>query len=125
MNDDIYNIINDSITYIRNYYLDYQDYIESFEFPRIDYLFLIKNISLLYKALNISKEILDKWYKDKDEKYLFYSIICIPEKIMFSKDIYKNIVKINRLFNHTNNSIKFVLEKNKEDEKTNSNKFNE
>ena len=95
MNDDIYNTINDSITYIRNYYLDYQDYIESFEFPRIDYLFLIKNISLVYKSLNISKDKLDKWYKNNDDKYLFYSIICIPERMMFSKDIYENIVILN------------------------------
>ena len=37
--NDIYNATSELIDYLRDYYLDIQDYIEDYDFPRIDYLF--------------------------------------------------------------------------------------
>lgn len=121
--EELYKIIDDRITYIMNYYLDYQDYIENFEFPRVDYLFLIKNISIFYKSLNLSKEKINQWYMDNDVENLFDSLICIPKKIIFSKDIYENTVVINRELKRINKIKKINLEKNEKYKETNKQEF--
>lgn len=106
--NDIYNATLELIDYLRDYYLDIQDYIEEFNFPRIDYYFLINNISIFYSSLNISKIYLDK-FKDTDEiEYLIYSMYFIPEKIIFNKSIYNNFLTIKR-------NINYMLKEYKED----------
>ena len=64
----IYNSINDKINFLMNYYLKLQDELECILFPRYDYLLLLENISLFYRALNITKEKIDYWYSIKSKK---------------------------------------------------------
>lgn len=187
--DQLYNNINKEIEYTRNYYLDLQDYIEEYPFPKIDHLFLIKNISMIYQILLLSKKKLDEWYNMKklnlrksyiigdnnsldnfrfcDNSYfinynkchedifiydlvylyknevlnvdfievfnlykekilledeeinLFKALICIPNKITFSKDMYENTIKINNLLDYISRTFSIVLEKNEENQEAN------
>lgn len=61
----LYNDIKEKITYLRNYYLDLQDFLETREFMSpAEYLLMI-NISTFYKALRFSEGEVDNWYKEK------------------------------------------------------------
>lgn len=64
---EIYEKNQANISYLNNYYYDLQDYIESKVYMSpADYL-LIRNISRIYKSLNFSKVMLEKWYNEKQK----------------------------------------------------------
>ena len=67
--ENIYKTILNDIDYQMNYYLDLQDYIEKFSFPRIDYYYLLLHISLLYKTIQKARHYLDLWYQKKILKF--------------------------------------------------------
>ena len=108
------NILKESIDYLRNYYLDWQDYIERFSFPRMDYYYLLINISSFYKVLDLLSKKLEEW-DNEDEISLFYILSYMPKKIIFSKNIYSNFRIIREALEHN----KLVLEENKEYQETN------
>ena len=105
------SIIKDTIEYLRDYYLDWNDYIERFSFPRMDYYFLLINISSFYKMIDKSFYYLDKYNENNDFLYLVYVLIVMPKKITFTNNIYNNFKIIRESLNY--NSL--VLEKYKED----------
>ena len=105
--------INNKIEYLMNYYLDLQDYIERFSFPRIDYYYLIKNISKFYEVLEKSKYYLDN--NDKEN-----ALKLLPQKIEFTNNTYQNTVIIKHALDH----IEKRLEEDKEYEKTKKEEFN-
>ena len=105
------SIIKDTIEYLRDYYLDWNDYIERFSFPRMDYYFLLINISSFYKMIDKSFYYLDKYNENNDFLYLVYVLIFMPKKITFTNNIYNNFIIIRESLNY--NSL--VLEKYKED----------
>ena len=109
MNKDLYDSLEETLGYLRDYYLDWQDYIERFSFPRMDYYFLIINISSFYKMIDLAFSRLEKWDKE-DELELLYIFICIPKKIHFTDNIYSNIKIIRNCLNYNN----LVLKKYKE-----------
>jgi len=109
------NIIKETIEYLRDYYLDWNDYIERFSFPRMDYYFLLINISSFYKMIDKSFFYLNKYNEDDDLIYLVYVFIFIPKKIVFSNCIYDNFKIIRNCLNYNN----LVLEKYKENQETN------
>lgn len=104
------SIIKDTIEYLRDYYLDWNDYIERFSFPRMDYYFLLINISSFYKMIDKSFYYLDKYNENNDFLYLVYVLIFMPKKITFTNNIYNNFKIIRESLNY--NSL--VLEKYKE-----------
>ena len=65
---EIYETQNKIIDERIKYYLDLQDYIDELEYPLPEYYLLIKNISKIYKLLNISKLKIDSWYKNINNK---------------------------------------------------------
>jgi hypothetical protein len=70
--DEVKKIYEDKIVEIDNmmkYYLDLQDYIEEMSFPTAGYYLLIKNISKIYELLRRSRNYLDRWYSDGDNKF--------------------------------------------------------
>ena len=101
-----YRELEDKINYIMNYYLDWQDYIERFSFPRIDYYYLIKNISIIYESIKKAKNYLDK---DIEKAQTF-----IPPKIDFNNKTYQNTVSIKYVLDNIEN----LLEKEKENQET-------
>ena len=105
------SIIKDTIEYLRDYYLDWNDYIERFSFPRMDYYFLLINISSFYKMIDKSFYYLDKYNENNDFFFFFYVLIFMPKKITFTNNIYNNFKIIRESLNY--NSL--VLEKYKED----------
>ena len=186
------NILHD-IDYQMKYYLDLHDYIESFSFPRVDYYYLLLNISNIYKILQKSRYYLDLWHQKKifkirkcysihnvsfanfcfskssyfldftdcfkdfifsdfisfykkevlsvDMIYLFdyyqkniflseeefvllKAFICIPKKLVFTKNIYDNTVSIYYLLEYIENTNSF-LEKYEKNQETNKDKFEE
>lgn len=107
----LYKRLNKKIDYLMDYYLDWQDYIERFSYPRMDYHYLIVNISSFYTMLNIAKNNLSDWYNNKTK--LIYSLICIPNKIKLSSNIYNNILIIKKSLDYNDKVFLFFLEKNK------------
>lgn len=63
---ELYETIKKEIDYLKNYYLDIQDYIETKEFMSPAEYLLMRNISNIHKALNYSSFKLDSWYKQKE-----------------------------------------------------------
>lgn len=185
---EIYQDISSRIEKEINYYLDFQDRVEEIDsFPRLDYYYLLNNVSLLYQILYFAKEKLDVWFRGDSiilksfcinnvsfsnfrfgeksffidckgstvqnivyniedfyrENYLecsmmeffsiyeknnllsffdwnlFFSLICIPRRIVFSNDVYQNTVCIQKTLKYIDNTFQFVLEKDKEYQKTN------
>ena len=110
MNNDLYDVLKETIEYLRDYYLDWQDYIERFSFPRMDYYFLIINISSFYKMIDLSFYRLEKWDKE-DEIELFNILACIPKKIYFTNSIYNNFGIIRKCLNYND----LILKKYKND----------
>lgn len=111
MNDE-YKNVKDKIEYLRNYYLDLQDYIERFSFPRIDYYYLIKNISQFYVVLDKAKVILDSGDIVQAKK-------IIPKKLEFKNSIYQNTVSIK----YALDEVKKNLKENKENQEADESKF--
>ncbi|MBQ9019322.1 MAG: hypothetical protein IJ097_03295 [Bacilli bacterium] len=115
--NNIYNRIDKRINYLMDYYLDWQDYIERFSFPRIDYYYLINNISSFYTMLKLSKKYLKKW-NNQNNNYFFYTLMCIPNKIEFNSSSYENILKIKKELMYNEKVFKFILEEDKDYKKT-------
>lgn len=76
--DKLYDSINNKINYLTNYYLDLQDYIERFSFPRLDYHYLIVNISSFNVLLNLAKKKLDDWYESSNHEIRKSIIVGCP-----------------------------------------------
>lgn len=64
---ELFETTKEKITFLRNYYLDLQDYIETKEFMSPAEQLLMRNISNFYKALNYSEYKLNSWYKVKEK----------------------------------------------------------
>jgi hypothetical protein len=111
MND----ILKEAIEYLRDYYLDWNDYIERFSFPRMDYYYLLINISSFYKMIDLSFYRLDEYKKDDSELNLFYVLISMPKKIGFGNSIYNNFKLIRKALDYND----MVLKEYKENQKTN------
>lgn len=105
------NELKEAIEYLRDYYLDWNDYIERFSFPRMDYYYLLINISSFYKMIDLSFYKLGKYEKNNNELNLLYVLICMPKKINFTTCIYDNFKIIKESLNYNES----VLEKYKED----------
>ncbi len=56
------------ITYLRDYYLDQQDYIETKVFMSPAEQLLMRNISKIYKALNYAEYKINSWYELKSKQ---------------------------------------------------------
>jgi len=109
------NIFKETIEYLKDYYLDWNDYIERFSFPRMDYYYLLINISSFYRMIDKSFYYLDKYNEDNDILYLVYVLVFIPKKIIFTDNIYNNFKIIKDSLNYNES----VLEKYKEYQETN------
>lgn len=66
--DEQYQTIKKEISYLKNYYLDLQDYIEIKEFMSPAEYYLMINISKFHKALNYAEKKLDFWYQEKKQQ---------------------------------------------------------
>ena len=110
MND----ILKDTLEYLRDYYLDWNDYIERFSFPRMDYYYFLINISSFYIMINKSFYYLEKYNTDSDELSLIYILLYMPKKIIFTNNIYDNCRMIRECLDYNN----LVLKKYKENQET-------
>lgn len=109
------NVLKETIEYLRDYYLDWNDYIERFSFPRMDYYFLLINISSFYKMIDLSLYRLEEYEKEDNELNLLYVLMSMPKKISFTNCIYDNFKIIRESLDYN----ELVLEKYKENQETN------
>jgi len=58
-----------------------------------------------------------------DEKVLLFCLICIPIRITFTDNIYQNIVIIQNRVNYIEKTLQFLLEEDKENQKTDEEEF--
>lgn len=66
-----------------------------------------------------------KYNLNKDELELFYTLICIPERITFTKNNYLDTLRVRRLVDYVGVTLEFLLEKNKEYQKAYQEKLKE
>lgn len=64
----LYEETKTKINYLRGYYFDLQDYIETKIYMSPAEYLLMKNISKFYKALNFAEQKLDSWYQEKSKQ---------------------------------------------------------
>lgn len=107
-NEEIKKLFEETINYLKDYYLDWQDYIERFSLPRMDYYFLITNISSFYNVLDVSLNRLNDIDENNIEISLFYILKTLPIKINFNSTIYNNILFISKAIDYN----KIILEEN-------------
>ena len=91
-NEELKKLVAETIDYLRDYYLDWQDYIERFSFPRLNFL-----------------------NKDNIEISLYYILKSLTIKINFNSTIYNNILFINNALNYNDK----ILKENEKYKKTN------
>lgn len=89
------------------------------DFPIMDLLIFYKKN---YKDIDI-KSLFDEYNKKYQlmdvEKYLFFSLINIPENLNNKNDIYLDTIEVRNLVEYIDKTISFTLEENKENQKTN------
>ena len=69
-----YDDFNNRIKYLEEYYFTMQDIIENKVYPSPSEYLFIRNVSIIYSALNYSKHLVESWYKimknKKNERYV-------------------------------------------------------
>ncbi len=71
-----YDLLKNKIIYLKKYYYTLQDVIESKVYMNsVEYLF-IRNISIIYSALNYSEELLNKWNELIKKKKTIRLVFC-------------------------------------------------
>lgn len=193
---EIYEEYSSRLDYLNYYYHDLQDMVEQKVYMSpAEYLF-IRNVSLIYSALNYSKSNLKMWYEEKinqkkervvllhnkpsldhiligedkkliswehytkgspifdflhfyqknylevemtslfqmyqsrfpytpDEFLLFFSLISMPEKIVFTSNHYQNTVQVYRVVKYVEKTKDFVLKEDEKNQKEDKDKFKE
>lgn len=66
-----------------------------------------------------------KYHLNRDELELFYTLICIPWKITFTKNNYLDSLRVRKLVDYVGITLEFLLEKNKEYQKAYQEKLEE
>ncbi len=61
----IYEDTKSQLAYLRNYYLDLQDFLETKIYPSPAEYLVLNNISKFYKAINYSEQKIESWYQEK------------------------------------------------------------
>lgn len=117
-------------TGLDNFRVGEKNYFVDFKGVRKD--LVIYDLVDFYKreATNIEFSSLFDFYNSKyqltrDELYLFFAMICIPDKIIFSKSNYQDTLKVRKLVDYVFLTFSFVSEENKEDEKAYEKEFKE
>ena len=107
--------LKETIEYLRDYYLDWNDYIVRFSFPRMDYYYLLINISSFYNMIDLSLYRLEEYEKEDSELNLLYILISMPKKITFTNCIYDNFKIIKEALDYND----LVLKEYKENQEAN------
>lgn len=101
----------------KSYFIDYKDSSKGF---------VIYDLISFYKreAINVDFPSLFALYNSKyqlkvDEVNLFYAVISIPEKIVFSKNNYQDTIKVKKIVDYVLLTLSFLSKENKENQKTN------
>ncbi len=91
--------------------------------PIYDLLYFYQNdydqieISSLYETYQ------SKYQFTKEEKYLFFSLINIPNIVKLNKSNLIDTINIRKLVNYLDKTIKFTLKENEKNQKTNNKEF--
>lgn len=91
--------------------------------PIYDLLYFYQNdydqieISSLYETYQ------SKYQFTKEEKYLFFSLINIPNIVKLNKNNLIDTINIRKLVNYLDKTIKFTLKENEKNQKTNNKEF--
>lgn len=78
---EIYEESINQLNYLNSYYHDLQDYIESKQYMAPGEYLLIRNVSRIYMLLEFSRQMLEKWYDEKQKlkkSAMSFYIIILP-----------------------------------------------
>lgn len=93
-----YDYYNKEISYLGEYYQTLQDIIEQKVYMAPSEYLFIRNVSIIYEALNYSKYLVEKWYKvmkdKKTERYVYAHGKCeLSHFISADKDYFISLEK--------------------------------
>ena len=71
-----YDSYKEKINYLENYYLTLQDVVENKVYMAPSEYFFIRNVSIIYMALNYARNILEQWYKTIKTKKTERLVYC-------------------------------------------------
>lgn len=100
----------------RSYFINYKDATKG--------LVVYDLISFYRKeAINVDFLSLFSFYNSKyqlaqDEVNLFFAVICIPERVVFTKNNYQDCLMVKKIVDYVLLTLSFASEKNKENEET-------
>lgn len=120
-----YLILNNSINNFTNgkkkYFIDFKNCRK--DLVILDFLDYYKNNVFVINMNMIFKEYNNIFKLGENEKYLLFALICIPKKIVFTNDSYGDTIMVNNILNYTFETLSFLLEEDKENQKTDKNEF--
>lgn len=88
------------------------------DYPIIDLVIFYKNDYQNIEIKSLFDEYNKKYQLNKIEKYLFFSLINIPDYLIIKNDYYIDTLKVRNLIDYTEKTIRFTLEENKENQET-------
>ncbi len=92
--------------------------------PIYDFVYFYKSDYLDLEMSALFDMYQSKFLYTHDENLLFFTIISIPRKLVFTKKHYKDCYEVFKFIKYTEKTMDFVLKENQETEKTNHNEFN-
>lgn len=89
------------------------------DFPIMDLVIFYKNNFNDIDIKSLFEEYNKKYQLSNIEKYLFFSLINIPEYIVEKNDYYLDTLEVKKIIDYVNKTIEFTLEQNKENQESN------
>lgn len=95
------------------------------DIPIYDFLYFYKKDFMEVEMISLFNLYQSRFEYTYDEYLLFSSLICIPEKIEFTKNNYQNSLNVFNLVKYTNKTKDFILKENEKYKKEDKNEFQE
>ena len=89
-----------------------------------DFINFYKNEYLNIELYELFEKYQNKYKYTKDEKLLFESLISIPEKILFNKSNFENVVDVRRQIDYIEKTNLFLLKNYEKNQESNNHKMN-
>ena len=90
-----------------------------------DFLYFYKKNSLILEMQSLFQIYQSKYPFSDDEKYLFFCLILLDQKIEFTSNYYENTVLVQNRVSYAMKVKKFILEQDQKNQKANQEEFSE
>lgn len=88
-----------------------------------DFLYFYKENSLMLEMQSLFQIYQSKYQFTEEEKYLFYALLLLDEKVELSTNYYENTILVQKRLSYALKARQFVLEQNQKNQKANQEEF--